>query len=254
MVMYGSTTFFILLTAAPLEAGTLWLTAGPERGTWALAAGLATGGSSLAWFRDRFAPDLIAAERAGGPSAFAALSAEAEATEATSDDGEAVLFLPYLSGERTPINDPRARGVITGLSLRTGRGDIYRGLLHGIAYAARANLEAMRELGAPIDRAVAVGGGTSDAYLLQLVSDATGIEQHIPSSTIGASRGDAMLAGLAAGLLRPEDLAAWTSIERTIEPRPETRAGHDQRSVAFGSLYRTTRDIVHALGTRDVGA
>jgi xylulokinase len=101
---------------------------------------------------------------------------------------------------------------------------------------------------AEIRRVIAVGGGTADSYLLQLVSDATGIPQALPASTIGASRGDAMLAGLAAGLVPRGDLAAWTSIERTIEPRPATRADHDRRYAAFGELYRSTREVVHGLG------
>ncbi|HYL40474.1 MAG TPA: FGGY family carbohydrate kinase, partial [Candidatus Binatus sp.] len=74
MVMYGSTTFFILVAESPVEAGSLWLAAGAERGQWAIAAGLATGGSALAWFRNELAPDLMAAETAGGRPAFAALS------------------------------------------------------------------------------------------------------------------------------------------------------------------------------------
>src|SRR4029079_1443071 len=160
------------------------------------------------------AAELIAAEAAGGPSAFAALSAEATAAEQAG--GEDLMFLPYFSGERTPINDPRARAVAAGLSLSSTRGDMYLALLQGIAYATRANLEAMRDLGAPARRVVAVGGGTADPLLLQLVSDAAGIRQEIPASTIGASRGDAILAGLAAGLLAPGDLPAWTSIERVV--------------------------------------
>lgn len=246
MVMYGSTTFFILVTDTAVEAGSLWLTAGAERGQWALAAGLATGGSALAWFRDQLAPDLIAAEQRGGPSAFAALSAEAAAAEAGA--GEDLLFLPYFSGERTPINDPLARGVAAGLSLGSSRGDLYLALLRGIAYATRTNLEAMRALGAPILRVVAVGGGTADPLLLQLVSDATGIEQEIPGATIGAARGDALLAGLAAGLVQRDGIGAWMSVDRVIRPRPEMRAAHDRRYVAFGELYRSTRDIVHGLG------
>ena len=245
MIMFGSTTFFIQVTKEPVEAGPLWLTAGSERGTWALSAGLATGGSALAWFRDRFASELVAAEAAGGPSAFAALSAEAKAAEQSG--GEDLLFLPYFSGERTPINDPRARAVAAGLSLSSTRGDMYLALLQGIAYATRANLEAMRDLGAPARRVVAVGGGTADPLLLQLVSDAAGIRQEIPASTIGASRGDAILAGLASGLLSRDDLGAWTSIERVVEPRPGARAGHDRRYDAFRELYTATRDIVHAL-------
>ncbi|HEX2626253.1 MAG TPA: FGGY family carbohydrate kinase [Candidatus Limnocylindrales bacterium] len=247
MIMYGSTTFFITVTAEPVEAGKLWLTAGSERGTWALSAGLATGGSALRWFRDELAPDLVAAEAAGGVPAFAALSQEAAA--ATDVGGrEDLAFLPYFAGERTPINDPLARGVVTGLSLASGRGDLYLALLQGIAYATRSNIEAMEALGAPIRRIVAVGGGTADLLLLQLVSDACGIEQSIPASTIGAARGDAILAGLASGVLAREDIDGWMSVDRVVRPRPEERAGHDRRYAAFRALYESTRDIVHGLG------
>lgn len=250
MVMYGSTTFFILVTGAPVEAGSLWLTAGAERGQWALAAGLATGGTALAWFRDQLAADLVAVERAGGPAAFATLSAEAAAAEAAAGSGrhEDLLFLPYFSGERTPINDPLARGVAAGLSLQSSRGDLYLALLRGIAYATRANLDAMRALGAPIRRVVAVGGGSADPLLLQTVSDACGIEQEVPKATIGASRGDALLAGLASGALAPGAVEDWVSVERVVRPRPETMAAHDRRSRAFGELYLATREVVHGLG------
>ena len=251
MIMYGSTTFFILVTEAPVAAGSLWLTAGVERGQWALAAGLATGGSALAWFRNELAPDLMAAETAGGRPAFAALSAEAAAAEArlaTVTDPEDVLFLPYFSGERTPINDPRARGVAAGLSLTTDRGALYLGLLQGIAYATRANIEAMEGLGAPIRRVVAVGGGTADPLLLQLVSDATGREQEIPTATIGASRGDALIAGLAAGVVAPTDVDGWMSVDRSVRPRPRMRPAHDRRFLAFRDLYLGTKSILHDLG------
>lgn len=254
MIMYGSTTFFIVVTTEPVEAGKLWLTAGSEPGTWALSGGLATGGSALAWFRDRFAVDLVATEQAGGESAFAALSREAAAAEraAAADPAghEDLLFLPYLSGERTPINDPRARAVLAGASLASSRGDLYLALLQGIAYATRANLESMRTLGAPIERVVAVGGGTADPLLLQLVSDACGIEQVVPGSTIGASRGDAILAGLASGALSATDVEGWMSVDRVIRPRSEMRAGHDRRLAAFRELYAATRSIVHDLAER----
>src|SRR5262249_61014700 len=123
---------------------------------------------------------------------------------------EDLILLPSLLGERPTINDPRATERLAGASLHTSRADLYRALLQGIAYATRANLEAMAVL-APIRRVVAVGGGTADPYLLQLVSDATGIEQSIPPSPIGAARVDAVLAVLAAGLLAREEVQAWVA-------------------------------------------
>ncbi len=242
MIMYGSTTFFLLVTDRPMTADPLWLVAGLEPGSWALAAGLATGGSAMAWFRDRFATDLVAAERNGGDNPFTSLAAEA-----TTSEGADILFLPYLSGERTPVNDPLARGVIAGLSLHSTRGDTYRGLLQGIAYAARHNLEAMAGLGGSVRRIVAVGGGTADRYLLGLVSDACGIEQIVPSSTIGAARGDAYLAGQAAGILDSQDLQGWVKVASTIRPNSANKPGHDRRYDAFRRLYLATREIVHEL-------
>lgn len=241
MLMYGSTTFLILVTERALRATPLWSTAGPAPGTWALAAGLATGGSALAWFRDRFAPDLVAAEARGGPNAYAALAAEA--TEA--GHGPTPVVLPYLSGERTPINDPLARGVIAGLSLQTSRGDVYRGLVDGIALAVRANVEAMRSLGAPIHRAVAVGGGTADRRLLQAVSDATGLPQALPVSTIGAARGDSFIAGLASGLVQPTDLGAWVEVRDHVEPDPRAAPEVPVAAERFQRLYRDTRELIH---------
>ena len=105
----------------------------------------------------------------------------------------------------------------------------------------------MRAL-APIRRVVAVGGGTADSMLLQLVSDACGIEQEIPSATIGASRGDALLAGLASGLVARYGVEAWMGIDHVVRPRLEMRAAHDRRYRAFSELYLATRDIVHGLG------
>lgn len=243
MIMYGSTLFFILVVDKPLAAGPLWLTAGVEPGRWALAAGLATGGSAMAWFRDRFAVELATAERHGGPNAYEVLATEARA----SVDRDPILFLPYLSGERTPINDPEARGVVAGLSLHATRGDVYRGLLQGIAYAARDNVEAMRKLGAPISRIVAVGGGTANRLLLESVSDACGVEQTVPISTVGAAQGDAFLAGVAAGLVRRQDLPAWTEVADVVLPSDQASTSRECRYDEFHKLYLETKATVHGL-------
>jgi xylulokinase len=106
----------------------------------------------------------------------------------------------------------------------------------------------MTARGAPIRRIVAVGGGTSDPLLLQLVSDATGLEQEVPRATIGAARGDALLAGLASGLVEAAGVDGWMSVDRIARPRAAARAAHDRRYRAFGELYRSTRDVVHGLG------
>ena len=92
-----------------------------------------------------------------------------------------------------------------------------------------------------------MGGGTADPYFLGLVSDACGVEQVLPASTIGAARGDAFLAGVTAGLLHWDDLPGWVEVARTVRPDPAARAGHDRRYAAFRSLYEETRGTVHGL-------
>jgi xylulokinase len=205
-----------------------------------MAAGMSTTGSATTWFRDQLARDL------GTDGAYATLAEEA----ATSPPGaNGLLFLPYLSGERTPLHDPDARGVFAGLSLAHDRGDLYRSLLEGTAYGIRQIVETMRESGAPIERVVAVGGGTTSRLWLEIVSSATGVSQSLPAQTVGASYGDAFLAGLAVGAV--DGLAAldrdWVTIEDRVDPIPELTAVYDELFPLFGQLYRESRATVNRL-------
>jgi xylulokinase len=98
--------------------------------------------------------------------------------------------LPYFAGERTPLFDPRARGLISGLTLSHGRGHLYRAMLEATAYGVRHIFEFMRDAGGGGKRLVAVGGGTKGGLWTQIVSDVTGRPQDLPEQTIGASYGD----------------------------------------------------------------
>jgi xylulokinase len=241
MVMYGSTTFFILVTERPHPDPRVWTTRGAFAGQFALAAGTATAGSLTAWFKDTLL---------GGQADFATLFDEAARVPAGAGG---LLALPYFSGERTPIQDPDARGIVAGLSLAHGRGHVFRALLEGVAYGVRDNLEAFRALGAPIERVVAVGGGTQGRLWTQIVSDVSGVPQTLTRPKQGAAFGDAFLAGLATGRLRRADLGAWVHPDRTVEPDPALRARYDEGFERYRALYRSTRDLSHALA-RDQNA
>jgi xylulokinase len=246
MVMYGSSGFLFLVTGERFDHPDLWATAGGFEGQYGLAGGLATAGSATAWFRDSFARDLIEARELGGPPAYAVLAEEAARSPA---GAHGLLFLPYFSGERTPLFDPEARALITGLTLTHGRADVYRALLEGVAFAIRHNLEVMRETGAPIRRTIAVGGGTHNRLWLQIVSDVTGVAQMLPEQTIGASYGDAFLAGLASGVIPDASLLEeqWVRIASVVEPDPAVSAGYQPIFEAFRALYSETRDTIHTL-------
>lgn len=246
MIMYGSTTFFIFFLEDPVPSHKLWLEAGVFPGQYEYSAGLSTSGSLTTWFRDNFAQDLVAAQAEGGPNAYAVLAAEAQDSPAGANG---LLMLPYFSGERTPIFDPKARGVVAGLSLSHTRGDLYRAALEGTAFAIRMNLEAMQAAGAVIDHGVAVGGGASNALWLQIVSDVSGIPQWLPEKTIGASYGDAFLAGLATGDLPDKDVlrTEWVAIREKIAPRESFRQAYEPYYAQFKALYGDSRGVVHRL-------
>jgi len=238
MIMYGSTAFFILVQNRPTPDHRMWTVAGAFEGQYNLAAGMATTGSLTRWFRDELARELPEDE------AYAALFAEAE--KAPPGAG-GLLVLPYFSGERTPINDPNARGVIAGLTLAHKRKHLYRAVLEGVAYGIRHNIDAFRNIGAEVKRVIAVGGGTKSATWLQIVSDVADLPQIVPALTIGASYGDAFLAGLAAGILTHDDLATWVKPGQKITPNPASSTIYEPLYADYLRLYEQTRDIVHRL-------
>lgn len=246
MLMYGTTLFFIQVCPAFLPNRFLWPAVFLAPGTYALAAGTATAGAVTRWFRDQFGQPEQAVEAAGGAPAYAALAELAARAPAGS---RGLLALPYFSGERTPIHDPWARGVLAGLSLAHTRAEVYRALLEGIAYSVRHNLETMQALGAPPRRLVAVGGGTRNRLWLQIVSDVTGLDQSVPPSP-GAAYGDALLAGLAAGVLPVKglkDLPALLPSGAEVRPNPAAARVYEKYYGLYLRLYEQTKEVVHAL-------
>jgi xylulokinase len=253
MVMYGTTMFFIHVTDRPVPDPRMWATGFCLPGLYDVAGGMSTSGALTRWFRDNLAPDAVAAERAGGPNAYEALAAAAAGVPA---GAEGLVCLPYFAGERTPINDPDARGVYAGLTLSHTRAHLYRAALEGTAFGVRHNLETMAAMGAPPRRLVAVGGGAKNRLWLQIVSDASGLPQDVPERTIGASYGDAFLAGLATGLVG--DLGAlrrdWVRIGATLTPRPAERAAYDPYYAVYRHLYDAAKEDLHALARLGGGA
>ncbi|BBY30404.1 FGGY-family carbohydrate kinase [Mycolicibacterium sediminis] len=230
MLMYGSTMFLVQVIDSYYSDPTLWTTVGVERGTLALAAGTSTAGSLIGWL-----------QTVTGGAPFDELMADAAAVPPGS---EGLLVLPYFAGERTPVFDPRARGVVAGLTLRHGRGHLFRAAYEGIAFGIRQILERFDDAHTGI-RTVAVGGGLRSPVWAQAVSDVTGRAQLVPEQAIGASYGDALLAAIGAGLV-PSD-TDWAKISREIEPNPLTRNLYDDLYETWRELYPATRDQVHRL-------
>ena len=237
MLMYGTTMFMIEVLKEALYHPGLWGTTGILPETHNLAAGMATSGALTGWLR-----------KISGGLPYEKLTEEAAAVPPGSD---ALVVLPYFAGERTPIFDPRARGLISGLTIGHGRGHLYRAMLEATAYGARHIFEFMREAGGGGERLVAVGGGTKGNLWTQIVSDVTGRPQDLPEQTIGAAYGDALLAARAVGLAEPS--ADWSRISATIEPNSENRETYDELYRVYRELYPATREASHALAAMQKG-
>ena len=231
MIMYGSTLFFVQVLDSFASHPQLWTTAGVDRDSRTLAAGMATSGILTQWI----------AGLAGGVE-FGELVDAAREIPAGSDG---LLLLPYFAGERSPIFDPRARGVIAGLHLQHTPGHLFRAVYEGTAFGVRQILELLDSEIAPVSRLVAVGGGTQGGLWTQIVSDVTGRVQQIPEQTIGASYGDALMAAIGTGLV-PAD-ADWTRHGHDVTPNPEVGEIYDRLYADYVGLYPATADIVHRL-------
>ena len=238
MLMYGSTTFFVLVQNQPTPDTRVWTVSGSCAGQFNLAAGMSTTGSLTRWFRDEFARELNA------DTAYACLFESAGKVPAGS---EGLLVLPYFSGERTPINDTQASGVIAGLTLSHTRAQMFRAVLEGVGFGVRHNLETFADMGADVRRIVAVGGGAQTQTWLQIVSDITGVTQMLPEVTVGAAYGNAFLAGRAAGFLQPQDIQGWVKVRREILPQAHNRDMYNALYAEYLRLYQVSKDVMHRL-------
>ncbi|GAA0384804.1 sugar kinase [Acrocarpospora corrugata] len=233
MLMYGTTMFLIATVELPLRTPSMWGTVGAFRGSHNLAGGMATSGALTGWLRD-----LV------GSPGYETLLAEAEAS---GPGAHGLLMLPYFAGERTPLQDPDARGVIAGLTMSHTRGDLYRAALEATALGVRHNIEAMHAAGASVERVVAVGGGTRGGLWTRIVSDVTGLPQIIPTTTIGASYGAAYLA---ARTTVDAAITDWNPPVETVIPDAARRSGYDELYAMYRELYPATRTIAHTLAAR----
>lgn len=231
MLMYGSTMFFVQVAERPRRQPLLWTTAGLEQGTRTLAAGMSTAGSLTDWLRTL----------TGNPD-WEVLVAEAETVPPGSDG---LLLLPYFAGERTPIYDPHARGVIAGLQLSHRRGHLLRAAYEGLAFGTRQIVDLLANASNEHPRFVAVGGGTKSTLWLQTVSDVSGVTQQIPRVTAGASYGDALLAAIGVSLVSRE--SDWTVIDHEIDPSSELVDEYHDLYELYLRLYLDSAPVVHAI-------
>jgi len=245
MMMFGSSIFFIMKSAELIATQHFWTANFLEKETFAFMGGMSTSGSLTTWFRDRFARAEIEGEKLGGLNAYTILAEEAAESPAGANG---LIALPYFEGERTPLQDPAARGVLFGLSLKHTRGDIYRAILESIGFGIRHNVEEMRKEGVIPKRILAVGGGIQNNFWMQLVADIVDIELSIPRQLIGASYGDAFMAAVGVGLFKDlTEIIRWVKNNKIISPDPQVHKQYALNYKIFRELYDATKPLMHEL-------
>ena len=230
MLMYGTTMFLIHTVPERLTSPALWGTVGAIPDTHNLAGGMATSGAVTSWLRELF----------GSPDYSELL----QLAEQAGVGANGLLLLPYFAGERTPIMDPQARGVIAGLTLAHTRGDLYRAALEATGYAVRHNIEAIEAAGGHIRRVVAVGGGTQGGLATQIVSDITGRAQETRTISVGASYGSALLA---AQLVSDASIDSWNPVKAVVMPRADEGPRYDELYCLYRELYHRSAGVAHTL-------
>jgi xylulokinase len=207
----------------------------PER--WHMMSVMLSAAGSLRWFRDALAPG----------EDFATLVDAAGQVPAGSDG---LMFLPYLSGERSPHPDPLARGAFVGLTISHDRRHMTRAVLEGVAFGLRDGLQLMLDAGMQRPSQIrASGGGLVSPLWRQILADVLEAEIAIPSTSEGAAYGAAVLGAVGVGWYPNVDAATQSMVSAT----PVAQPGTDRETYAalhelYRSLYPALSETFHRLG------
>jgi xylulokinase len=210
-------------------------------GKWHVMGVMLSAGGSLRWFRDALGETEIAAARERGVDPYDVIAEEAASV---APGCEGLIFLPYLTGERTPYPDPHARGVYFGLTLRHDHRSMARAVLEGVAYGLRDSFEILDGMGVPIREVRASGGGARSALWRQIQADVTGREHVTINVDEGPAFGVALLAGVGTGVWETVEAACRATIRVTERSPADLRncQVYDRYYPVFRSLYPALRE------------
>ena len=210
-------------------------------GKWHTMGVVLSAGGSLRWLRDTFFQPEGVVGRTTGQDPYTLMAAGANLVPSGS---EGLIFLPYLTGERTPYPDANARGVFFGMTLRHKRQHFARAVLEGVAYALNDTFEIFREIGIPITEVRASGGGARSPLWRQIHADVTSCPHRTLSGEEGPALGAALLAAVgtgAYGTVADACKAAIKTVEETA-PDPAAHAVYQKYNAVYRSLYPALKD------------
>jgi len=222
----------------PEPAGRLHTFCHAVPGRWHWMGVMLSAGGSFRWLRDALGQPERAQALATGQDPYDLLASQAQ-TVAPGCEG--LIFLSYLTGERTPHADPNARGVFFGLTVRHTKGHLIRAVLEGVSYGLRDSLELLRELGVEIRQVRATGGGARSPVWLQILADVFGAEIVTVNVAQGAAYGAALLAAVGVGIFPdvPTACAHTVRVTARFEPGSATKV--------YARFYQRYRELYPAL-------
>ena len=190
---------------------------------------MASSGSLIRWFRDQFAPGLD----------YSDLDNQAAGLPAGSDG---LVLLPYFLGEKTPLNDPWARGTLVGLNLSHTRAHVYRAVLEGIAYGFKHHLVALAEHGHIAKRARVTNGGARSRLWRQVTADVLGVPLEEIAHHPGSSLGAAFIAGRGVGIFKDwREIESFIHIEAVTEPDMDNYALYQRLFKIYRQVYENLK-------------
>ena len=195
---------------------------------WILQGGTVGGGGVMRWIEKE-------------------LNELAEKVPAGSDG---LIFLPYMSGERSPIWDPNAKGVYYGLDFSKTKGHLIRAAMEGVAYSLKHNLDIGEKTGAKVEELLSMGGSANSLLWTQIKSDVTGKPITVPSSDTATTLGAVMLAGVGIGMYKDFEEAVKITVKKTRhhEPDMEKHAIYQKNYETYLEIYENLKETMKKTG------
>jgi xylulokinase len=237
LIMGTSGSLGVVHDTAAFTRGMITLIhAAESRRKYLTAGALVCAGALIRYFRDNFAHLEKATEAISGINAYDILNEEAKRAPVGSDG---LIVLPYFMGERTPIWDAHARGVVFGLSLDHGRGHWVRAMMEGVGYAVLHNFELMQASGLKMQMPIVLcEGGARSSLWRQIMADILNVECTHAASSQGAPVGDALIAGVGVGIFKNYDIVKdLVRCGDKAIPNPENHARYMKLYAVFRALY-----------------
>jgi xylulokinase len=195
-----------------------------------LQGGTIGGGASFKWLRENFFADLK----------FDEMDKLAEQISAGSDG---VIYLPYMSGERSPIWNPKAKGVFYGFDFAKNKAHFIRAVMEGVAYSLQHNLKTAEESGVAADILYSNGGSANSDVWMQIKSDVTNSQIAVPSSDTATTLGAALISGVAVGIYKdfPEAVKSAVTVKKTYQPNAENHAVYQKGYETYREIYENLK-------------